>query len=373
MSEYIPYPPPPPPQRQGLPPLLTLILGGLLGFFIFRYWSEHSARPNVEPRPVAARGALSEYEQSNIQIFKSAGPSVVFITTLAQEANPWNGDPGELVPQGAGSGFIWDDAGDIVTNFHVVNGASAARVTLSNHKSYDGELVGVAPNQDLAVLRIHAPKTSLKPISIGTSKDLQVGQSSFAIGDPFGLDQTLTTGIISALGRTIKGVAGTAIENMIQTDAAINPGNSGGPLLDSAGRLIGVNTAIYSPSGSSAGVGFAIPADTVNRVVPQLIKNGKIYRPSLGAEIDDQFSRTVTQRLGVEGALIFRVQPNSPAAQAGLREPSAAARVLSPAISSRKSTPNPSPPATTSTASSNPTNPKIPSLSPSSGMARKWT
>jgi S1-C subfamily serine protease len=200
----------------------------------------------------------------------------------------------------------------------VIQQANAAKVTLNNHETYDARLVGAAPEFDLAVLRISAPRSKLTPILIGTSSDLQVGQKVFAIGNPFGFDQTLTTGIVSATARTIRGVIGNPIEDVIQTDAAINPGNSGGPLLDSAGRLIGVNTAIYSESGSSAGIGFAVPVDTVNRIVPQLIANGKVVRPQLGVTLVNEEQ---TRQMGIEGLMILSVQEGSAAARAGLRGP----------------------------------------------------
>lgn len=189
------------------------------------------------------------------------------------------------IPEGTGSGFIWDHAGNIVTNFHVIQNADAAQVTLSDQSSWKARLVGGAPDKDLALLRIDAPADRLRPIPIGSSKDLQVGQKVFAIGNPFGLDQTLTTGVISALGREIESLTRRPIQGVIQTDAAINPGNSGGPLLDSAGRLIGVNTQIYSPSGAFAGIGFAIPVDTVNRFVPELIRYGRVIRPGIGVQV----------------------------------------------------------------------------------------
>jgi len=230
-----------------------------------------------------ARGKLAEDELINIAVFKAVSPSTVHITTLATTRNLFSPDV-MTVPRGTGSGFIWDERGHVVTNFHVLEGASGARVTLSDQSEWQATLVGVFPDRDLAVLRITAPRDKLKPIALGTSKDLQVGQRVYAIGNPFGLDQTLTTGIVSALNREIQSITQRAIRGVIQTDAAINPGNSGGPLLDSTGRLIGVNTAIYSPSGASAGIGFAIPVDEVNRVVPRLIKDGKFTRPSLGVQ-----------------------------------------------------------------------------------------
>ncbi len=229
------------------------------------------------------RGKLAEDELINISVFKAVSPSTVHITTVAAQRNLFTMDVTQ-VPQGTGTGFMWDDRGHIVTNFHVLQGSSGARVTLSDQSEWQASLVGVFPDRDLAVLRIGAPKDKLKPIVLGTSKDLQVGQRVYAIGNPFGLDQTLTTGIVSALNREIQSVTQRTIRGMIQTDAAINPGNSGGPLLDSSGRLIGVNTAIYSPSGASAGIGFAIPVDEVNRVVPRLIRDGKFLRPALGIQ-----------------------------------------------------------------------------------------
>jgi S1-C subfamily serine protease len=318
---YTPYTPPPYPQRRG--PAIgvwvgALLLGIVIGALLFRYVLNRGT-PAVEPRAVAPPATMASDEQATIDLFKKVSPSVVYITTLTQRMNMWTRNVTEI-PQGTGSGFLWDDAGHVVTNFHVVRGASGAKVTLADHSSYDATLVGVAPNQDLAVLKINAPRDKLPKLPwVGRSSDLQVGQKVYAIGNPFGLDQTLTTGIISALGRTIESVAGTPIDNAIQTDAAINPGNSGGPLLDSGGRLIGVNTAIYSPSGASAGIGFAIPVDNVNRIVPQLIKNGKVNRPDLGAVFDERLNQSITARLGIQGALVLGVNENSPAAVAGLK------------------------------------------------------
>jgi S1-C subfamily serine protease len=279
--------------------------------------SKAIAPPAAVERPVAPRAALDGEERATIALFRVASASVAFITTLAQRIDFWTRNVFE-VPQGTGSGFVWDEQGHVVTNFHVIQDAIAAQVTLGEH-SYDAELVGAAPDQDLAVIRIRAPREKLVPIKVGTSADLQVGQKVYAIGNPFGLDHTLTTGIVSALGRTITSVTTRPIDGAIQTDAAINPGNSGGPLLDSAGRLIGVNTAIYSPSGVSAGIGFAMPVDTVNQVVPQLIAHGRVIRPYLGVRLDDRLSAVVTRRLGVEGVLLRGVERGSPAAAAGLR------------------------------------------------------
>src|SRR5687767_14874641 len=316
--DYSPYPPPPVPRRtSGVRGILLLILGLLAGFLVYRAWIDRGS-PALEPRLVEARGELAANEKATIELFKVSSPSVVFVRTLVQNNNPWRRNPLEY-QQGSGSGFIWDDAGHIVTNFHVVENASAARVTLWNHSTYDAQIVGRAPEYDLAVLRIAAPRSKLRPMPIGSSRELQVGQSAFAIGNPFGLDQTLTTGVVSALGRTITSLTGRPIEDVIQTDAAVNPGNSGGPLLDSAGRVIGVNTAIYSPSGASAGIGFAVPVDTVNRIVPQLIASGRVVRPRLGVNVDEGVSRALAQRTGIEGLLIVSCEPGSPAAAAGLR------------------------------------------------------
>jgi S1-C subfamily serine protease len=299
--------------------LLVLLAGGLAGWMISRAVWNHEARTvGAEARPVTPRGELSPQEQTVIQIFKQTNPSVVFINTVGQRTDLFTGDVTN-VPIGTGSGFIWDKAGHIVTNFHVVNNSSGAQVTLWDHKSYPAQVVGVSPNNDLAVLQINAPADRLRPILVGTSHDLQVGQQVMAIGDPFGLDQTLTMGIISALGRTIQSPVGTGISNIIQTDAPINPGNSGGPLLDSSGRLIGVDAAILSPSGSNAGIGFAIPVDTVNRIVPQLVRNGHVSRPQIGLQLSDRLSQLVREQRGVAGVAILGVEPDSPAAAAGLR------------------------------------------------------
>jgi S1-C subfamily serine protease len=293
-----------------------LLLFAILGFLAWHFlWPRpQGGNPNALPRTVESRGDLAADEKSTIELFKASSPSVVHITTLAVRRD-FNLDL-QQIPQGTGSGFLWDDEGHVVTNFHVIQNAGAASVTLADHSSWDARVVGVYPDSDLAVLWIKTPKDRLRPIPIGTSSDLQVGQKALAIGNPFGLDQSLTTGVVSAVGREIESVTRRPIKGMIQTDAAINPGNSGGPLLDSAGRLIGVNTAIFSPSGASAGIGFAIPVDEVNRVVPQLMHDGKITRPGLGVTLaSDQLAKKV----GLEGVLIMDVKPGSPAEQAGLR------------------------------------------------------
>lgn len=268
---------------------------------------------------------LSLPEQRVIHIFKQASPSVVYITSMSRVRDRFSLSLYER-EEGTGTGFIWDKEGHIVTNYHVIKEGNLAQVALTQHHQeinqkelqevFSAKLVGIAPNRDLAVLKIDAPPDLLKALPVGNSNSLQVGQSVLAIGNPFGFDQTLTTGVISGLGREIKSVTQRIIKGVIQTDAAINPGNSGGPLLNSLGRLIGVNTAIYSPSGAYAGIGFAVPIDTVKRVVPQLIKYGREVRPSLGVDLDEgRFSR----RYDLPGALILKVAPNGPAAQKGLR------------------------------------------------------
>ncbi len=273
---------------------------------------------NSEPRVVTPRGELAADERDTIEVFELASPSVVYISTRQRVVDLWTRDVSS-VPRGTGSGFFWDDLGHVVTNNHVIEGASEANVRLSDGRSYRAVLVGASPAHDLAVLRIRVPFDRPSPVPIGTSGDLRVGQKVFAIGNPFGLDYTLTSGIVSALDRSLAEENGNTIEHLIQTDAAINPGNSGGPLLDSAGRLIGINTAIYSPSGAYAGIGFAVPVDTVNRVVPQLIARGKYVRPSLGIAVDEGINRLLTRELGVAGVLVLRVEPGSAAEAAGLR------------------------------------------------------
>lgn len=269
-----------------------------------------------QPRPVTPRGPLDAQEQNNIAVFRKVSPSVAHITTLAQQRDFFSRNVTE-VPSGTGSGFLWDEQGHIVTNFHVIRGASAAKVTLSDQSAYDATLVGVDPDRDLAVLRIVAPREKLTPVPMGSSRDLLVGQTVYAIGNPFGLDQTLTRGIVSALNREIESMTQRTIRGAIQTDAAINPGNSGGPLLDSAGRLIGVNTSIFSPSGGSNGIGFAIPADEVNRVVPQLIKHGRVIRPALGLTAGSEQLRQVLRL--PKGVVLIGLQPGGGAQRAGLQ------------------------------------------------------
>ena len=300
---------------------LNLVLLGVIGaFVVWAFWTLvpkpwRDLNPAALERPVTARGDLAEIEKTTIDIFHRASPSVVHITTLVNATQPYSFDV-QQVPEGTGSGFVWDQDGHVVTNFHVIRGADAAVVVLADGSTWQGRLVGAYPDKDLAVLAIDTPGAKLQPITVGRSANLQVGQMVFAIGNPFGLDQTLTTGVVSALGREIESVPGHKIRNVIQTDAAINPGNSGGPLLDSAGRLIGINSSILSPSGAFAGVGFAIPVDEVNRVVTELIRNGKVVRAGLGIALaPDQ----LTQRWGLDGALVMAVDPGGPGAAAGLR------------------------------------------------------
>ena len=269
------------------------------------------------PRAVTPRGDLGADEKATIELFERSRESVVYITTSSRVRDIWTRNV-YSVPRGTGSGFVWDDAGHVITNFHVIEDASEALVKLADGREFKASLVGVSKAHDLAVLRIRVPNRRPAAVPIGTSHDLRVGQKVYAIGNPFGLDWTLTTGIVSALDRSLGEENGASIEHLIQTDAAINPGNSGGPLLDSAGRLIGVNTAIYSPSGSSAGIGFAVPVDMVNRVVPQLIKSGRYTSPTLGVEIDEDLNRRLVKLLDVSGVVILRVAPGSSAAKAGL-------------------------------------------------------
>lgn len=296
-------------------PVYLIALIGVLGWLAIQTFQPQRHDPNAVPRVVAARGDLATDEQNTIDIFRNSAPSVVYITSIAVRRDFFSLNAYEI-PQGTGSGFIWDKQGRVVTNYHVISDAGRLEVTLADHSSWKAVLVGAAPDRDLAVLQINAPGDKLRPLSIGESNNLLVGQKVFAIGNPFGLDQTLTTGVVSALGREINSVTGRTIHDVIQTDAAINPGNSGGPLLDSAGRLIGVNTAIYSPSGASSGIGFAVPVGEVNRVVPQIISTGKMIRPGLGITLAN---RRLTQELGLEGVMVLKVLPGSSAAKAGLR------------------------------------------------------
>eukprot|EP00428_Durinskia_dybowskii_P036919 CAMPEP_0170256552 /NCGR_PEP_ID=MMETSP0116_2-20130129/28129_1 /TAXON_ID=400756 /ORGANISM="Durinskia baltica, Strain CSIRO CS-38" /LENGTH=472 /DNA_ID=CAMNT_0010507561 /DNA_START=54 /DNA_END=1469 /DNA_ORIENTATION=+ len=275
---------------------------------------------------------LSAHEQSLIETFKRVSPCVANIkTTTVVKAQDGLRLRSLEIPQGTGSGFLWDDKGHIVTNYHVISAGrkdgklpSSVKVKLAGMAEVlEADIVGFEAEKDIAVLRVKDRRNLPRPIDVGTSNDLQVGQSVLAVGNPFGLDDTLTTGIVSALGRDVDGIGGRPIHGCIQTDAAINPGNSGGPLLDSRGRLIGVNTAIFSPNGAgNVGIGFAIPVDTVRRVVNQIILYGKVVRPTLGISIvDDRLVRNIGQQLGrpLEGCLVAEVMPNSPARLAGIQ------------------------------------------------------
>ena len=300
------------------PSKITLLAAALVGAVaaIIAVPTLVQSRPEAAPRAVSPRGPLGADEVAHIELFRKSSPSVVHITSRAAQRDLFSMNV-QLVPRGTGTGFVWDDRGHVVTNFHVIQEANSAKVTLADQSTWDATLVGAFPDRDLAVLRIEAPKDKLPPIAIGASRDLLVGQRVYAIGNPFGLDQTLTTGIISALNREIESFNQRTIRGVIQTDAAINPGNSGGPLLDSAGRLIGVNTQIASPSGASAGIGFAIPVDEVNRIVPRLIRDGRFTRPALGVSAGPP---GLAQALKLpRGVVLVQVRPNSPAARAGLQ------------------------------------------------------
>jgi S1-C subfamily serine protease len=271
-----------------------------------------SAPPGQAVTPLPE--GLSAGERRDIEVFRRAQVAVVFITTLSTRHSFFGFDV-QQIPQGTGSGFVWDKEGHIVTNFHVIQDGDAFAVTLGDQSDWEAKVVGIAPEKDLAVLRIKAPRDRLTPLTRGVSRTLLVGQRVLAVGNPFGLDHSLTVGVVSALGRELRSPSGRRIRDVIQTDAAINPGNSGGPLLDSAGRLIGVNAAIYSPSGASAGIGFAVPVDTVTRMVPQLIARGRAVQVGIGiSAIPDRYSI----QLGVDGVAIAEVTPGGPAARAGL-------------------------------------------------------
>ena len=276
--------------------------------------AETPAAPQPVPTAAPIPPGLSSQEIRDIEIFRRSSASVAFITSVAYRRDFFSMDVMQI-PQGSGSGFVWDRAGHIVTNFHVISEGNAFRVTLADQSEWDGTVVGVAPDKDLAVLKIDAGGEHLVPLPVGTSRDLAVGQRVLAIGNPFGLDHSLTVGVVSALGRELQSPTGRIIRDVIQTDAAINPGNSGGPLLDSTGHLIAINTAIYSPSGASAGIGFGVPVDTVATLVPQLIDHGKVIEPGIGiVPLSDRWA----QRLHLDGVVIREVDPGSPAARAGI-------------------------------------------------------
>jgi S1-C subfamily serine protease len=299
------------------------VLVALAGMAIWKFagTGDGTLDPDAQPRPVAPRGDLGADERATIELFERASPSVVFIRNVAVEF-----DRRTLLAtearEGTGSGFLWDELGHVITNYHVIHASNELEVTLANHETYAAKTVGFEVEKDIAVLRIDAPRDRLRPLAVGASGDLRVGQNVYAIGNPFGLDQTLTAGIISGLGREMPAKYAEAdrgqrlLTDLIQTQAPINPGNSGGPLLDSSGRLIGMNTAIVSPSGASAGIGFAIPVDTINRTVTEILRYGQAIRPSLGVKILSDF---VSSTYGVKGVIVSEVIAGGGAERAGLR------------------------------------------------------
>jgi S1-C subfamily serine protease len=301
-----------------LPPGLLLVAAALAMTVAFPLRGAEARKPAAEEAVAAAALApdpgLSDVERRTIAIYEACSPGVVSVANKAM-VQDWFSLRVYQIPQGTGSGFIWDKQGHVITNYHVIHEATEIQVTLRDGASYEAQVVGADPDHDVAVLRIQAPEAVLVPIPVGVSRSLRVGQTVLAIGNPFGLDTSLSVGIVSALGRTIEAMTGRSIREVIQTDAAINPGNSGGPLLDSSGRLIGINTAIMSPSGSYAGVGFAVPVDTVRRIVPQLIAHGKVERVGLGIEMIPDH---IMASNDVEGVGILRVIPGGGAAKAGL-------------------------------------------------------
>jgi S1-C subfamily serine protease len=291
-----------------------LAVAGALVYTVLQLRHRDDGVVAADPRPVVINDKLGADETATIEVFRRVAPSVVHITSVIARRDRMSLDATEI-PQGTGSGFIWDTAGHVVTNSHVMADTDRAQITLDDGTTYAARLVGREANKDLAVLKIDAPPSKLRAITVGTSSNLQVGQKVLAIGNPFGLDHSLTTGVISGLEREIKSASDRTIFGVIQTDASINPGNSGGPLLDGGGNLIGINTAIYSPSGANAGIGFAVPADTINAIVPELIKYGKVKRPGLGINI---WVNKYSQRDVPPGVLIRDVMPGGPADTAGL-------------------------------------------------------
>ena len=293
--------------------LIILTLVAAAAFIYFNRFADRGRRIISEPREILPRGDLADFEKSTIAVFNNAAPSVVYIFTENAQAGFFGR---QEIQQGAGSGFLWDRHGHVVTNYHVIQGAQRIQVRLDSGEAIPASYVGGSMDHDLAVIRLRSTPQGIRPIPVGTATDLAVGQAVFAIGNPFGLARTLTTGVISALDRRLPTAGGREVMGVIQTDAAINPGNSGGPLIDSAGRLIGVNTAIISGSGNSAGIGFAVPVDVVNRVVPKLITNGKVPRPGIGIVVVDE---EIAASLGVLGVVIDRVMPGSEAQRVGLQ------------------------------------------------------
>ena len=319
-DDYVPVDPRPAPiivhRTSGWVPFLLLLIAGLIAWQHFSPRLRRLIDPDAQPRAVTARGDLAPLEQSVIALYKQVSPSVVHVTNVGLRRDYATLDVLEI-PQGTGTGFVWDAKGYVVTNAHVVAQGQSFRVTLSDDTTWPADVVGSDPSNDIAVLRLRGvAEDRLRALALGSSDDLEVGQSVFAVGNPFGLDQTLTTGVISGLGRQIVSQTGQQIGGVIQTDAAINPGNSGGPLLDSAGRVIGMNTAIISPSRASAGIGFAIPASTINRIVPSLIRGEKPQRAGLGVTLAPEAD---VQRRGLKGALVAIAHKGSAAEKAGLK------------------------------------------------------
>ncbi len=303
--------------RDGLSRVALTLAVLLLAAFVAEPYIARFLYTQDTPRAVTPRGDLTAGERSSVELFERASPSVVHVFAVSRaDRSLLAGEEGGGGGQQTGTGFVWDAAGHVVTNNHVVQNAGPIAVRLASGEIASATIVGTAPSYDLAVLRLGRMREPPPPIAIGRSGDLKVGQFAMAIGNPFGLDQTLTTGVISALQRRLPTGEGRELADVIQTDAAINPGNSGGPLLDSAGRVIGVNTAIFSPSGASAGIGFAIPIDVVNRVVPELIRNGRMPQPGIGIIAG---AEAASARLGIPGIVVVRTIPGSPAARAGLR------------------------------------------------------
>jgi S1-C subfamily serine protease len=299
--------------------LFSIALGVLFGSFVLPMLGDWTQPAAASPRPVSAAEGFDADEQRNVTVFRETAPSVVYIVTK----QTINGYFATQEAAGEGSGFLWDEAGHVVTNFHVINGANSLAVTLHDRSQYDAKVIGGSPENDIAVLKIDAPVEKLRAIKIGSSSDLQVGQKVFAIGNPFGFDYTMTTGIVSAIGRSIVGIAGNKIDEVIQTDAAINPGNSGGPLLDSSGRLIGMNTSIFAPGAKqSSGIGFAVPVDIINRVVPDIVAYGQVRRPQLGVGLVDSEQNgriaTLLYQIRKEGVMVQSVTPGAGAERAGL-------------------------------------------------------
>ena len=289
---------------------------GFIAVLFARQIEVETRTPPPVQAPIIPDGTYLPDERNNIEVFQRVAPSVVHISSIALQRDFFSFDTYEI-PQGTGTGFVWDREGHIVTNMHVLESADRVMVRTIDQKDYPARLIGVDAHKDLAVLKIEAPTAELTPIvPMDDHSPLLVGQKAIAIGNPFGLDHTLTVGVVSALGREITSLSGLKIFGAIQTDAAINPGNSGGPLLNAQGRLIGVNTQIMSKSGSNAGIGFAIPTEVVKYVVPQLIRSGKVQRVGLGVTLlEDHFAR----RLGVKnGVVIYKVDRNSPASTIGL-------------------------------------------------------